>query len=171
MKHGPAGHRPLVAALVVAAGSLSPGLPMTVPPVWSAASSSAATEAQAVQIKSAWIRWLPGGVPLAGYATLVNVSDRTIVLTSATSGGFRDVSLHQTLQSGGSVRMTPLERIAVRPHDTLDFEAHGIHLMLMEPRETLDPREAIPVILHFDDGSSLTVPFQVRTSAGASSRG
>jgi hypothetical protein len=120
-----------------------------------------------VQITAAWIRWLPGGVPLAGYATLANVSDQPIVLTSATSDAFHDLSLHQTLHTGGTVRMSPLERISIAPHTTLDFEARGIHLMLMQPRETLDPNGAVPITLHFADGSSVTVQFQVRTS-GAS---
>jgi copper(I)-binding protein len=140
------------------------------PSASSAADSGAANEAQAVQIKAAWIRWLPGGVPLAGYATLANNSDRPLVLTSATSAEFDDLSLHQTLQTGGSVRMSPLERIDIAPHTTLDFEARGIHLMLMQPRETLDPHSEVPITLHFADGSSLTVRFQVRISAEGSPR-
>jgi len=153
-------------ALVCAALSLSPS------PASSAAAPSPptraqATQAQAAQIKVAWVRWLPGGVPLAGYATLANVSGQSIVLTSATSAAFHDVSLHQTVQTGGTVRMSPLDRIAIAPHAVLDFEARGIHLMLMQPRAALDPNGAISIILHFADGSSLTVPFQVRTSAAA----
>jgi copper(I)-binding protein len=143
-------------------------LPAT-PPAWSDAASSP-TQAQAVQVKAAWIRWLPGGVPLAGYATLANRSDQPLVLTSATSAAFHDLSLHQTLQTGGTVRMSPLERIAIAPQTTLDFEARGIHLMLMEPRETLDPHGQVPITLHFADGSSLTVPFEVRASTGISPR-
>jgi copper(I)-binding protein len=162
--------RTLLATLAVAAFLCGPARLLTTPPAWSAAASGVATQAQAVQIKSAWIRWLPGGVPLAGYATLANVSDQPLVLTSATSDAFHDLSVHQTLQTGGTVRMSPLERISIAPHTTLDFEARGIHLMLMQPRETLDPHGAVPITLHFADGSSLTVQFQVRISAGASPR-
>jgi copper(I)-binding protein len=134
----------------------------------SAAAPSPATQAQAAQIKTAWVRWLPGGVPLAGYVTLANVSDRPIVLTSATSVVFHDVSLHQTILAGGAVRMSPLDRITIAPHATLDFEARGIHLMLMQARETLDLNNPVSITLHFTDGSSLTVPFQIRTAAGGS---
>ena len=136
----------------------------------SAAAASPATQAQAAQIKVAWVRWLPGGLPLAGYAIVANVSDQPIVLTSATSAAFHDVSLHQTVQAGGTVRMSPLDRIAIAPHAMLDFEARGIHLMLMQPRATLDPNGAVSITLHFADGSSLTVPFQIRTSAEAPPR-
>lgn len=160
-------NRVLLAALAISASLCGTALLMATPPAWSAAATSPPTAAQTVQIKAAWIRWLPGGVPLAGYATLANVSDQPVVLTSATSDAFHDLSLHQTLHTGGTVRMSPLERISIAPHTTLDFEARGIHLMLMQPRETLDPNGAVPITLHFADGSSVTVQFQVRTS-GAS---
>jgi copper(I)-binding protein len=145
-------------------------LVLSASPALSAAAPSPATQAQAAQIKTAWVRWLPGGVPLAGYAILANISGQSIVLTSATSTAFQDVSLHQTIQAGGTVRMSPLDRIAIAPHATLDFEARGIHLMLMQPRATLDPNGAVSIALHFADGSSMTVPFQVRSSAEASPR-
>jgi copper(I)-binding protein len=67
--------------------------------------------------------------------------------------------------------MSPLDRLIIAPHALLDFEAHGIHLMLMQPHETLDPKGQIPITLHFADGSSLTVPFQVRISPEAPPRG
>jgi copper(I)-binding protein len=37
--------------------------------------------------------------------------------------------------------------------------------MLMQPHETLDPHGGVPIALHFADGSSLTVQFQVHASA------
>src|SRR5580704_17185782 len=146
-------NRALLTALAISASLCATALLMATPPAWSAAATSPPTAAQGVQIKAAWIRWLPGGVPLAGYATLANVSDQTLTLTSATSPAFHDLSLHQTLQSGGTVRMSPLDRVSIAPHTTLDFEARGIHLMLMQPRETFDPHGLVPITLHFGDGS------------------
>jgi copper(I)-binding protein len=161
---------PIAAACVLGTARLAAQSPAS-SPAQPAAASSEATQARAVQIKAAWIRWLPGGVPLAGYATLANISDQPAVLISATSTAFQDLSLHQTLQTGGTVRMSPLERIAIAPHTTLDFEARGIHLMLMQPRETLDPQREVPIVLHFADGSSLTARFQIRLSTGAALAG
>ena len=152
--------RTRLVALAVSASLYGAALLFITPPAGSAAASTQATQAQAVQIKAAWIRWLPGGVPLAGYATLTNVSDQPVVLTSVTSDTFHDLSLHQTLHTGGTVRMSPLERISIAPHSTLDFESRGIHLMLMQPRETFDPRGSVPITLHFADGSSQTVNFK-----------
>jgi periplasmic copper chaperone A len=161
--------RTTAAALAAFVFAFAAAAPLVWRPAWSAAASNQ-TQAHAVQIRAAWIRWLPGGVPLAGYARLANVSDQPVVLTSVTSDAFQDLSLHQTLQSGGTVRMSPLDRITIAPHTTLDFEARGIHLMLMQPRETLDPHGQVVITLHFADGSPLAVQFQVRASAEASAR-
>jgi periplasmic copper chaperone A len=157
-----------LAATVAFLGSAA--LLLAAPPAGLPMASAWATQAQAVQIKSAWIRWLPGGVPLAGYATLANLSDQPLALTSATSAAFQDLSLHQTLKAGGTMRMSPLERVSIAPRATLDFEAQGIHLMLMQPRAPLDPHSQVPITLHFADGSSLTVQFQVRGAAEESPR-
>lgn len=156
--------------LYTASACLCAAAALLAPSAWSTPAPSPATQARAAQIKAAWVRWLPGGVPLGGYATLANTSDQPIVLTTATSPAFHDVSLHQTIEAGGTVRMSPLDRITIAPHTTLDFETRGIHLMLMQPRETLDPHGQIPITLHFADGSSLTVPFQIRISAETAPR-
>jgi hypothetical protein len=131
-----------------------------------AAASSPTTQAQAAKIEAAWIRWLPAGVPLAGYATVTNLGDRPIVLTSASSAAFGEVSIHQSVHAGGSVRMLPVDQIAIAPHTTLDFESRGYHLMLMPATAPLDSTHEIPIILRFADGSSSTVPFQIRKNRG-----
>ena len=96
-----------------------------------------------MQIKAAWVRWLPGGVPLAGYATLTNMSDQPIVLTSATSETFQEVSLHQTLHTGGTVRMSPLDRLSIAPQ-ACSISRPRDSLMLMQPHETFDPTAQFP---------------------------
>lgn len=122
-------------------------------------------QARGAKIDNAWIRWLPAGVPLAGYASIVNPGDRPIVLVSASSAAFRDVSIHRSIRTDGAVRMSPVGEIAIAPHSSVDFEAEGYHLMLMQPTETLDSQSAIPITLRFADGSSVTVRFQVRKTA------
>jgi periplasmic copper chaperone A len=124
------------------------------------------TQAQGAKIEAAWIRWLPAGVPLAGYATVTNLADRPIVLTGASSIAFREVSIHQTVHTAGDVNMVATAQITIAPHSTLDFESRGYHFMLMQSTEPLDSAKEIPIILRFADGSSLTVPFRVRRGAG-----
>lgn len=124
--------------------------------------SSPTTQAQDAKIEAAWIRWLPAGVPLAGYATVTNLADRPIILISASSTAFHEVSIHRSVHAGGNVQMSPVDRITIAPHSTLDFESRGYHLMLMQPAESPDSANEIPIRLRFADGSSLNVPFQIR---------
>ncbi len=124
-----------------------------------------ATQAGDAKVDAAWVRWLPADVPLAGYATITNRGDRTIVLTAASSPMFQEISIHRSIQAAGNVQMSPVNEITIAPHTTLDFASRGFHLMLMRPREPIDLKPDIPITLRFADGSSLTAEFQVRKNA------
>jgi hypothetical protein len=60
-----------------------------------------------------------------------------------------------------------VKEIAVGPHSRLDFGAQGYHLMLMNPLRPIESAKQIPITLRFRDGTSLTIPFEVRKSAAA----
>ena len=45
----------------------------------------AASPGAPIEVVAAWIRWLPAGLPAAGYATLVNRGDKPLSLISASS--------------------------------------------------------------------------------------
>ena len=123
-----------------------------------AASSSAAP----IEVAAAWIRWLPAGVPAAGYATLINTRDKAMYLISAASPNYEEVSLHRTVERGGTVSMVPVEKLFIGPHSTLDLGANSYHFMLMRPLKPLQPGDHVPVMLRFLGGASLTVEFEVR---------
>lgn len=138
----------LVALLI----ALSPALP----------AAAASPAGAAVRVTHAWIRWLPGGVPLAGYAVLENPSEGAVVLTHASSPAFGEIDLHRTAEHAGTMSMTPVDRLTLAPHETLDLEARGYHLMLMQPKRALAPGERVPITLYFADGSTVTAEFEVR---------
>jgi len=121
-----------------------------------------ASAAPAIRVDEAWIRWLPAGVPAGGYMTLTNTGDRPVTLISASSPDYGEVSLHRNLNRGGTIEMAPAGEITVNPHASLNFAATGYHFMLMQPRTPRQPGDHIPITLHFADGASLTVEFEVR---------
>jgi periplasmic copper chaperone A len=132
-----------------------------------AASPPAAAAAPSLRIDEAWVRWLPAGVPLAGYLTVTNVGDAPVTLLGASSPAFGEVSLHRSIESGGQVRMSPVERLTVGPHASLKFAATGYHLMLMQPSAPLEPQARVTIVLRFEGGASLAVPFEVRGAGAA----
>lgn len=126
------------------------------------AAADPAAPAGRLEIRDAWIRWLPANLPAGGYLTLINGSTRPATLLKAASAAFRQCGLHRTLMSGGSMQMNPVERITVPAGASLNFASLGYHLMLVEPVKPVRPGDHVPITLYFADGSSTTVPFEVR---------
>jgi copper(I)-binding protein len=121
-----------------------------------------AQSASAVQVRDAWVRWLPGDLPAGGYVTLTNTSDQSASLVAASSPDYAQVSLHRSLQVSGTSRMMPVQKITVAAHASLEFAGHGYHLMLEHPKKTLHPGDRVAVTLSFAGGSQVTVQFELR---------
>ena len=83
-------------------------------------------------------------------------------LVAASSPAYAEVSIHRSVESGGTVAMRPVAQITIEPHSRVDFAAAGYHFMLMQPLKPLEPGDHVPIVLRFADGSSLTVQFEVR---------
>jgi copper(I)-binding protein len=145
---------------------LLPLLPLLVPAVARGAQGGP----PAVQVKDAWIRWLPGNVPAGGYLTLVNSGDQPASLVKAASPDYADVSLHRSSNVGGISRMTPVDHISVAPQSSLEFAAQGYHLMLAHPTRTLKPGDHVMLTLTFADAAVLSVVFDVRAPDGGADK-
>jgi copper(I)-binding protein len=112
--------------------------------------------------EQAWIRVLPGDLPLAGYLVLRNPGDHSVTLTGAHSAAFGEIGIHQSRSESGVAGMMQLKRIAIPPGGRLVLAPGGYHLMLFDRRQTLRPGDRIPVTLEFADGYQLQVVFVVR---------
>ena len=134
---------------------------------WLSAASGGQTSA-AMQIRDAWVRWLPGNLPAGGYVTLINSSDRPISLTSASSPDYALVSLHRSQSAGGISQMLAVKQITVEAHSSLEFGAQGYHLMLEHPTRALQPGDHVSVTLQFVGSPAVTATLEVRKpGAGA----
>ena len=122
----------------------------------------AAAAVPPVEVRDAWIRWLPAGLPGAGYMTLTNEGSRVWVLKDAVSAAYGSVSVHRTRERGGMSTMEPVDSVVLKPHQTVRFAVGGLHLMLMQPSRPLHPGDNVVVTLRFADGSMLDVIFPVR---------
>jgi periplasmic copper chaperone A len=121
----------------------------------------------ALRADEAWVRWLPAGVPLAGYVTLTNLGDTPLTIVGASSAAFHEVSLHRSVEHGGRVQMDPVEHLTIGAHTRLEFSATGYHFMLMQPSAPIDSLPRVTITLRFSDGTSLAVPFEIRGAAAA----
>jgi copper(I)-binding protein len=133
--------------------------------------SAAATSAHAagrLVIEQAWIRVAPpGAMMLAGYATLRNDGDASLMLTTAESADFGSVSLHQTVAENGVERMRPLDRLVIAPGARVEFSPGGKHFMLMQPAHELKSGDKVKIHIATDAGDGATAEFVVRDEAPA----
>lgn len=118
-------------------------------------------------VSGAWIRLLPGTLPAGGYFTVKNSTGRARELTGASSPAYGHVMLHHSTQSGGQSHMVMVDSVTVPAHGTLSFAPGGYHLMLMQPKGGLKVGGSVTIMLHFKNGTTLTVPFKLQ-AAGAS---
>jgi periplasmic copper chaperone A len=117
-----------------------------------------------VQVTDAWIRWLPANLPSGGYMTLTNTGTVPSVLVSAASPDFGQVSFHRSLTKEGVSDMAAVDTVTVAPHSSVRFSPGGYHIMLMQPKRSLQPSDRVLITLQFADGHSLEVAFEVRAS-------
>jgi len=110
----------------------------------------------------AWIRVLPGDLPLAGYLVLTNPGERTLTLVGAHSPAFSQIEMHRSADQSGVARMMRVEQVAIAPGGRLAFAPGGYHLMLFGRTRTLQAGDEVSITLEFADGERLTVPFALR---------
>jgi copper(I)-binding protein len=115
------------------------------------------------EVSDAWLRFIPGGAPSAGYFKLANRGDKTLSLVGAECPDFGMVMIHRTIERGGMSTMRPVHELTVEPGKSVEFAPGGYHLMLMRPKHPLRPGGRLPVTLRFGDGSRLSVEFVVKS--------
>jgi len=123
-------------------------------PVQTAVASPRANEA--------WIRLLPGDLPLAGYVRLNNPDPQRRTITGAHSPVFGTIEFHQSQVQSGMARMIRLDHVVIPAEGQLQFAPGGRHLMLFDRNRSLHTGEHVPITLEFADGSHLRVLFTVR---------
>lgn len=122
-----------------------------------------AAKPSALRVREPWVRWLPAGLPAAGYLTLVNPSKTDRVLTGASSPDYASVELHQSFPTGsGEMGMRRIDQLRVPAGGEVRLAPGGFHLMLMRARHAIKPGETVSVVLKFKHGPDLRVSLPVK---------
>jgi len=120
-----------------------------------------------VRVQEAWVAAAPAVSRVtAGYLRIENGSDREQVLVGAQSPLFARVEIHRSELRDGVARMVPVERLAIRPGETLAFEPGGYHLMLLDARAPLTAGASVPLSLEWADGGRTELSATVRPPGG-----
>jgi copper(I)-binding protein len=126
--------------------------------------------AATITVSNAWIRWLPSNLPAAGYATLRNVGDQPATLTGASTPDYGAAMFHESRNQRGVEQMMPIDSIEIKPHSQVSFAPQSYHIMLMRPTRNIHPGDSVLLSLHFSNGQSLPVQFEVRKPDGTAVR-
>jgi periplasmic copper chaperone A len=114
-----------------------------------------------IAVSNAWVRWLPGGLPAAGYITMENLSGKNIDLVAVKSPDYRSAMLHQSVHNGSTDQMIMVSHLTIPAHGKAALTPGDYHLMLEQATHAIAPGNTVHVQLEFSDGSSLNVPMLV----------
>ncbi|WP_435276151.1 copper chaperone PCu(A)C [Psychrobium sp. nBUS_13] len=116
-----------------------------------------------IEISQAWARALPPVVPNgAAYFTLVNHSNKAIVLTGVSSDIAKHSMLHESYFDDGKVAMRHIEELVINPHKSVTFKPGGFHVMLMGLKKPLTKGGEFTMSFLLKDGSQITTPVKVK---------
>lgn len=132
-----------------------------------ASAAVAAAPPPGVRVEHAWIRWLPAGLPSAGYATITNDGDGAVSVTGASSPDYGHVMLHQSRLADGDSTMVMVEHLDIDAHASATLAPGGYHLMLAHATRPIKPGDRVPVTLTFAGGTTLQVQFAVMPANAA----
>ncbi|MEP6907199.1 MAG: copper chaperone PCu(A)C [Pseudoxanthomonas sp.] len=114
-------------------------------------------------MKEGWVRLPPAAMPMmAGFGRITNPCAMPVVIVSASSPAFGDVSLHETRNIDGVNRMRELQELRVAPDGSATLKPGGMHLMLMQPRAPLKEGSKVVVKFTLQDGREMLAELVVR---------
>jgi copper(I)-binding protein len=114
----------------------------------------------------AWVRLAPpGAAVMAGYLTLSNSSEQSVLVQGASSADFDKAELHSMSMDGGVMQMRKLDLIEVKVGQNVKLAPGGNHLMLIGPKRSLKAGDQIDVALNLCEDEQQLVKFTVRESA------
>lgn len=104
------------------------------------------------------------GNPAAVYFDLSYTGAASVTLTSVTVEGAGMTMIHDYAESAGKMQMTMAGPIVLAQGTPVTFAPGGLHVMAMEPADTLAPGGTAKVILTLSDGTSATIDAPVRAA-------
>lgn len=104
------------------------------------------------------------GNPAAVYFDLSYRGSAPVTLTSAAVEGAGMTMIHDYAESAGKMQMTMTDAVPLSADAPVTFAPGGLHVMAMEPSDTLTAGSTAKVTLTLSDGTTATVDAPVRAA-------
>lgn len=122
----------------------------------------------AVVVEGQWVREAPpSSTVLAAYMVLKNTTGTPGTVTRIDSPDFTNSQIHRTVMEDGIAKMIPLDQLQLPVNGSVTLEPGGLHLMLIEPLRALRDGDTVVLVIHTDNGDSVTVQAPVVRKTGA----
>jgi periplasmic copper chaperone A len=116
-----------------------------------------------ITISGAWARPGFSGANSAVYLVIENSGNEDDVLLSAEASVAQLVELHESrMDQSGMMSMEEQERVDVRAKDQVAFQPGGLHVMLINLNEDLNPGDRFNLTLNFQETGQVPVDVEVR---------
>jgi copper(I)-binding protein len=123
---------------------------------------SSAIAGPAMVVEGQWVREAPpASRVLAAYMVLKNTADTPRSITRVDSPDFRECQIHRTVIADGIAKMLPVEKLQLPVDGSIVLEPGGLHLMLIEPQRSLRDGDTVVLVIHADNGESITIDVPV----------
>jgi copper(I)-binding protein len=116
----------------------------------------------AITVTDAWVRAIPGSGVAAAYFTVRNTGTQPATIVGIRSAVAASAMIHETTMAGTQSTMRPHEQLALAPGQAVHLSPGGMHVMLMDLRQPLNPGDTVALLLLLDGGTSVTVSARVR---------
>lgn len=120
-----------------------------------------------IEVMHPWSRPTIPNRPGVAYLGIHNVGDAVDRLVGARADHVGSVEIHQAMQSGGVMSMTPVDSVTIDPGGMVDLEPGGYHLMLFDIDQPLRDGDTLNLTLIFELAGEIPVTVPVSKAAGA----
>ncbi len=124
---------------------------------------NALTNTSAINIKNAYIREIPPGVPTsASFLTLQNVSNTEVSLTKVTGNIAKNIELHEHTHKDGMMEMRQVDKISIPANSSVELKSGGYHIMLIGLTRKIKSGDKIKLTLEFSNDTKKEITVEVK---------
>lgn len=107
-----------------------------------------------------------GGPNGAVYMKLMNNGSSDDALIGGSTDVAEVVEIHESIMDGNTMKMRPVEKIAIPAGGSATLEPGGLHVMLIGLKKELAQGDKISLTLNFEHAAPLTIEAPVMMGAG-----
>ncbi len=126
------------------------------------ACSGSSNGGSGITVSDAWVRNpVIADQPGAAYLVIQN-NGAADTLLSVTSDVAQTIELHQSMESGGMMQMSPVSNIEVPANGKMELKPGGFHMMLINLTRPLKTGDKVQLTLNFEKAGRIPVMAEVK---------